>query len=102
MTLKMRKLKGCWDISEKPRVEVDDIKYKTCPGNYYDGSVVSLIEMFSRFENGIMPFEGGYGDQPAKLINAFNLIDAIRRQKQTEADDKAKREAKKGGGRGRR
>ena len=81
ITLKLREQKGCFDVSTKVRYRFDQIIYKTCIGNFYDPQTSQLVDMFNKFEIGVLPYPGSYSDQPAKIIEVFQLIDSL---KQTE------------------
>ena len=81
MALKLRKQKGCFDVSSKVLYRFDQITYKTCIGNFYDPQTAQLVDMFNKFEIGVLPYPGSYTDQPAKIIEVFQLIDSL---KQTE------------------
>lgn len=53
-----------------------EIFFSTCPGNFFFPEVIHWIDAYRRFEAGHLPFEGGYMDQPAKLIELFQVIGA--------------------------
>ncbi len=44
-----------------------------------------------------MPYPGAYVEQPSKIIDVFNLIDACIKTKQAEQEEDAKRKAKQNG-----
>lgn len=75
----LREIKGCFDIFDKPG-KFDKVAYYTCIGNFYSPQVAQLWELFKNYEKGMMPFPGSYMDQPAKIIDIFQLMDSIRTQ----------------------
>lgn len=75
-----RKRFGCKELREKPIPIINynqRIDFYTCPGNLYDPSVENLLYIHNKFEQGIMPYGGALMDQPAKFIQAMQLIDAV-------------------------
>jgi hypothetical protein len=56
----------------------DQVVFKRCPSNFYNGFVAELIGMCSQFEKGILPYQGGLLDQPAKIIDALNMISGLK------------------------
>jgi len=45
------------------------------------------MDLFSNFEKGVLPFKGKLGQQPAKIIEVFQLIDnrmTFKREQKTE------------------
>lgn len=79
------KNKGCSTVLEKPFSSWnDDIKYKTCPVNFYDQSVVTYIDLFRQFDKGLLPFTGGLLEQPNKIMEIFNLIETLKAENERE------------------
>jgi hypothetical protein len=74
----MRKLKGCYDFTTKA-YKLENIVYKSCVGNFTK-NIVYFLEAFSQYEKGMLPYNGSLGEQPAKIIEIFNIIDKIRRR----------------------
>jgi hypothetical protein len=50
------------------------IKYNKCIGNYYFGQWTTLINYYPKWEQGILPYDGGYFDQPLKFVEAMELV----------------------------
>ena len=71
-----RRGKGCYDYKTKT-FQVDNFKLYTCVGNYVK-EIDYLVEAFSQYEKGLLPFKGGLGEQPNKIIEVFNLINTVR------------------------
>ena len=69
-----RERKGCYDYSTRSYI-IEKIEYKTCLGNFYDSSVYYLIELFLKYRDGVMPFPGSLSEQPAKIIEVFQIIE---------------------------
>jgi hypothetical protein len=93
---KERTILGCFGIREQPIHKIEGINYYTCIGNFCDESAISWVEAHSQFELGVMPFEGGYMDQPAKAIETMRVIGnyktnwQVERAKKQELQRKAK------------
>jgi hypothetical protein len=78
---KRRMLKGCWKLAPSRVKILDFIQFKRCPGNYHSDQVSNLVRVHQAMEQGAMPFNGGFAEQPAKLIEAVGLISAYRNEK---------------------
>lgn len=105
MTQKNRELKGCFGIKKNPIHTLsvsegkDSIKFSTCVGNFFDWTVLSLLEMQRLYDKGILPYPGSLSNQPNKIIEAFTVIEKYKYEK-AERDRKT-RELKERGKRGR-
>lgn len=53
------------------------IKYFKCPGNFTNSGYRMVIEAYRRFQDGVLPYTGGYFEQPAKIVEAFELISGL-------------------------
>ena len=75
------------------------ISFKQCPGNYVSPAVLGLLTAFDAYERGIPPFPGGYFDQPTRVIEAFEYINAWRQDRGRKAEGRAMKamQNKKGG-----
>lgn len=96
MIEKIRKIKGCWDVSEKPRYTIDDIGFKKCLGNYYMPVFSSVWSMFQMYKKGSMPFGGAMVDQPAKVVEIFNLLYNLENEYKQSQMDKERHMANQG------
>ena len=74
-----RRSKGCYDFSTKS-YRIENIKYNTCVGNFVK-PIEFLLEAFSLYEKGVLTFNGKVGDQPAKLMECFNIFEQRRYEK---------------------
>jgi hypothetical protein len=62
--------------------------------NYeYFGYVLSLFDAYDRL--GILPFNGCFSDQPAKIIEIFNVLDQLKTERQMKLQEEQQRESKK-------
>lgn len=50
------------------------LNYNSCIGNFFSYSAMHWVGFYSSFEQGVMPFSGGYMDQPAKFIDVMNIV----------------------------
>lgn len=97
MLKKERDQKACQRINETPIHKIGEtLQFKTCIGNFYSDSVGYLVAAFSKFEDGVMPYAGAYLDQPAKIIQAFDVISAWKADKikASQMADKARAQGK--------
>lgn len=74
---------GCFDITTK-FTTVGQIKFKTCLGNYYNEIVDYYWNLFTNYENNMLPYNGNYGEQPAKIVEIFNIIKSLINKHQEE------------------
>lgn len=71
---------------ETPSVNVHwmlekDLQFKRCPGNYLSMSALSYLDWQAEYEaHGTLPYPGALGDQPAKIIDIFSIIEAHKRR----------------------
>lgn len=52
---------------------------------------MGLIEMHRQWELGVLPFEGGLLDQPAKFVEAMRAVEALKLEHQKDVQEKAKK-----------
>lgn len=69
-----RRAKSCFSELDIPIFHEGELQYKKCPGNFFSDSAAMWIEYHNQFEKGIMPFSGGYFEQPAKAIQTMRII----------------------------
>lgn len=70
-----RESKGCTSISKNVRHELEpDLKFRTCPGNFFSHQTLNFLEMHHQFESGVLPYRGSLGEQPNKIIEIFRVI----------------------------
>jgi hypothetical protein len=87
---KMRKLKGCWGAI-RGAYRVDKYDIYTCVGNYAHYQVHEIFGWYQKYEQfGILPYAGSLYDQPAKIMEIFDIMGNIKYKKM-----KAKQEADK-------
>jgi hypothetical protein len=83
MTDKNRKKKGCFQTEGPAIAKVhinpygDAFEVQTCPGNFYDYYAQNIINLYMKYREGIMPYSGGLAEQPAKIVEAFRLLDNL-------------------------
>lgn len=86
---KLQKVKGCVS-TPKTNYKIEGFKLNKCLGNFTSNEIYGYFEMYKLYEKGIMPFDGAISDQPAKIIDLFNMIDQLKAEK-TEENQKKKR-----------
>jgi hypothetical protein len=80
----------------KKHGETEDFEYWACPCRIIDRSLAVLLTLAVRLKKGILPFEGGYLDQPANLMAALGIVESFL-QKQEERERKASEAKQKKG-----
>lgn len=85
--------KGCNSPLSTPVAKYNDyVTFYRCPGALRSGSMREVIDLHRQWEQGILPFEGGLLDQPAKFIEAMKLVDALKFEHQKDLEEKAKKQ----------
>ena len=74
-----RRGKGCFDAATK-KYRIDNLIFEGCVGSFAV-PIDFLVEAFSLYEKGMLPFKGGIGEQPNKIMEVFQLIEARRAEK---------------------
>lgn len=59
---------------------------------YFD-YVISLYDAYQN--NGVMPFNGAHADQPAKIIEIFNILNSLMSERETRIREEQAREAQR-------
>lgn len=89
-------MKGCSKTLDKPVFTWNNkINFSTCPVNHYNHSIGVLMEYFRHFERGVLPFNGGLLDQPAKTLEVFNLFESLKTEMEIDAIKKREKANKK-------
>ena len=86
----VRKANGCKVIADKVKYQINNIGYKSCFCTYRHPYFNTYLFLYKNYEKGLLPFEGNILDQPAYIIEVFNLIETLKLEK--EAEDMAKQE----------
>lgn len=72
-------MKGCSKPLDRSIAKwKDKIFFYRCPSNFYSSLVADLMGHARHLENGLLPYQGGLFDQPAKLIELYNFINSLR------------------------
>lgn len=86
---RIRSVKACFGVVDRSVFSIDDCEFHTCPGNFFDRGGLFLIELWRAYKNhGTLPFEGCYIDQPAKVMEAFSVIEEFDTQQLLENQKK--------------
>jgi hypothetical protein len=104
MLEKAQALNVCKDVIDTPRFVIgkqQDLKFYTCIGNFYRHEIAQMFRWFLQYEQGVMPFQGAFSDQPNKIIEIFSVMEEYRNDKLDEIKrtEKRKSRMKKGHGR---
>ena len=82
MTEKLRAQKGCYGVGELPIHKLSDgVSLSTCVGNFFDQSALGVLKMHKVYEAGVMPFPGSLTEQPSKVMEAFQVIESYRAER---------------------
>jgi hypothetical protein len=88
MVTKMRKLKGCWGTI-RGGYKIEEYEIGTCIGNYSTHQVHDFFGWYLKYEQfGILPYAGSLYDQPAKIMEIFDLIGNFKYKKMKEREEK--------------
>lgn len=86
---KYKKVKGCVS-TPKTNYKIEGFELNKCLGNFATREIYSYIEMHKLYEQGIMPFAGPMVEQPAKLIDMFNMISQLKQEHIDKIESKRK------------
>lgn len=67
------------------------ILYNRCPANFSDFGYMEIINLYSHYAKGIMPYDGGLLNQPAKFVEVMELVHNLIEEKQFEQQEKLKK-----------
>lgn len=71
------------------------IRYSKCIGNLFCQTSLELINFHPRWERGEFMHEGGYFKQPAKFVEAMNLVHNLIDQQQKETEQRLSKYGKR-------
>lgn len=78
------------DVTHKTvQFSTDRINIYRCLCKIYDPNVVYYLNMYQQYKNGVMPFEGGYLDQPAIIISILDEVGRVTEEIKHEEEVKA-------------
>lgn len=98
--MKNRTRKGCFGISPtsllsyRPQHDMmgyHKINYFKCVSYFYNSACAEWINYNSRYEKGLLPFEGSEMDQPAKFVELMDLVDNLKAEHRIITEEKAKK-----------
>jgi len=84
------KLSHCKKITDKALFRANNYEYYTCSCTHASTIITSYFRLYNAYKNGILPFVGGYYEQPA----LFEDIIAIMQEYETEQEELAKKNKK--------
>ncbi len=94
------KQKNCKKIAPQPSLKYKPehsmsgsavILYSTCPANFKNIGTTILINHYSKYKTGIMPYSGGIMEQPAKFVEVMDLVQNLIEELETKKEITAKR-----------
>ena len=97
MSKRYREQKGCFGVGDRitQRMAEKDwnMEYRTCIGNVYAPVAMTYYEMHTQYEKGNLPFPGSLGDQPAKIMDIFRVINHYKADKMEKELKKQRQDA---------
>lgn len=69
--------KGCGSVLKKMVDKIDDIEFYTCLCKLTHPYLNMLIQLNNMMKQSILPFSGGYLEQPAQIIELLQITDDI-------------------------
>jgi len=96
-----RRMLGCKDRVPTPLTQ-ENLTYHRCPGNFASNQSYAWLEYHEKFKLGVMPFSGGYYEQPAKVFEIMRIVDSFKLQRDVEKAKQAELKQKVGVKRGRK
>lgn len=72
----MQKQRGCNEPT-KDAIKIGRFTTHKCPRSYAKGVVLNYIDAYQYYKNGLLPNEGTYLKQPAKYLQAMNIIASV-------------------------
>ncbi len=104
MLAKTKQVNGC-EVPHKVAVHRivqgnTRLNYSSCIGNFFSYSAMGWINFYNSFEQGVMPFAGGYMDQPAKFIDVMNVVSGFKQDEMIRNAQAQKQANRKRGPRG--
>ena len=76
---------------------IAQIPFFTCPNHFYNRDISKDIERYSYCnDNGVQPYPGSFGEQPAKWVKKYFTIKSAFAKKESIMIDKQKAKAKSG------
>ncbi|MDD4873881.1 MAG: hypothetical protein PHE15_02760 [Dehalococcoidales bacterium] len=79
--------RGCEKDSPIPGYwKFDEFETSRCPVKLITKQSIRLLEAFLHFKQGFLPNAGGWMDQPAKLFEAFEIVETELRKIQEKKD----------------
>lgn len=97
---RMQKDNGCGVYRQGYRYDIDGIRYHECLCGFRSHSMGMYLDLEDQFSRGILPFEGSYMDQPAKIIEIMARVTSLKldkkerdykeQEKQSKRDNKAR------------
>lgn len=65
---------------DSPMGESKKITYYKCPSQFFSPYWANIINMHGKFERGVMPFPGSLMEQPALIVETFNLVHNLKEE----------------------
>jgi hypothetical protein len=74
---KIQQERKCNIVQDKKIGENEDFEFYICPCSLINEKIFSYIQMTQLFKKGVMPFSGGYLEQPAPIIELIEKVNIL-------------------------
>lgn len=78
-----------------PMKSASSVEYFQCPARFYSSFWANIINLHLNYDRGVMPFPGSVLEQPAKIVEAFNLIHNLKEETRIEQEEIAAKYGKR-------
>lgn len=78
----IQKFRGCLEPTEHVQYVIDGKPIYICPGRMIRPDVKEYIDLYSYFKKGYLPFRGAVSEQPIKIMQIFDIIEAAERDRE--------------------
>ena len=86
-TEQVKEFRGCYGKPKQPFI-FDGKELDRCPLKLLTPETYFYISMHNYFEKGFLPYSGTILQQPAKMLDAFNVIDKHKERLEKDAQRK--------------
>lgn len=92
---------GCRNrVIKTVRHKVQNLEFYSCVCNFKSHTLGLYLEMHQLYKEGIMPFSGGFDQQPAQIMEIFSVLDSLYYHRNKKLAEAHKRALDSGGKRG--
>lgn len=89
--------RGCGVFTAEPKVVIDNqIGFHTCLCNpdFHHPNMSEILFLFENYKRGVLPYNGTLTEQPAQLMEIFQLIENLHFEREQKTQEAAQSKAK--------